>query len=223
MNKYTPQFEPRDVLDLLVREVFISLNCHGIGKVESVDYAKRTVVVSLAYQKTMNVLNTNGTYEEKPFTHPPLMDLPFLVLGGGNAELRFPIVKGDECIVFFNDRDINNWFLGSPPVPPPTARLHSFSDGIALVGLRSLARPGTAFDPLRAVLANGTTYVGVSATHVKIANATLTLNTLIASLITAIEGIIIDVNSVGPGGGTVSPASVAALEAVKTQIAGLLE
>ena len=79
-----------------------------------------------------------GVYGPKLVDYPFLADCPVIALGGGNGALTFPITTGDDCLVFFNDRDIDSWFSGSSTSAPATLRLHSFSDGIILVGLRSL-------------------------------------------------------------------------------------
>lgn len=223
LNQYPTSFKLRDLLDTVIREVFLNLNCHGIGTVQEFNSEKRTVKVTLNYQKTMNVADAGGVYKELPFNHPVLMDCPVVVLGGGTAELTFPISKGDECLILFNDRDLDNWFAGNPPMPPETPRMHSFSDGVALIGLRSLARKIEGYDSERAVLRNDKAMVGVGPELIKISNDLTTLNTLISSLIQAIEQITIDVAGVGPAQGTVSPASVLALESVKEDFGGLLE
>ena len=133
-----------------------------------------------------------------------------------------PITAGDTCLVLFNDRDIDNWFQSGQVGPVATSRLHSMSDGIALVGIRSLANSIEGYDMTRAMLFNGTTQVGVSATHVKIANNLTTLNTLLQNLITTIQAIT-TTNAVVGVPCTLSPASIAALTSVATQIGGLLE
>jgi len=70
--------------------------------------------------------------------YPPLIDVPVLVLGGGNGAITFPIQQGDECIILFNDRELDNWFQNGGVQTYSTSRTHDLSDGIALVGLRSL-------------------------------------------------------------------------------------
>jgi hypothetical protein len=49
-------------------------------------------------------------------------------------------------MILFNDRDIDNWFNGSTASGVNTARMHSFSDGIVLIGPRSLPNIIPSFD-----------------------------------------------------------------------------
>ncbi|CAK9250669.1 unnamed protein product [Sphagnum jensenii] len=85
-----------------------------------------------------------------------------------------PIAQGDQCLILFNDRSIDNWFTSGQVQPLASSRLHSFSDGIALVGLNYLNNGVTKltnYDSTRAVLRNSTTGVGVSSTKANAAAA----------------------------------------------------
>lgn len=196
----------------------LSLNCHAIAQVQEVDYGDLTVTCKMMYNQTFYEKKPDGTFSPTYVDYPLLVDCPFIVLGGGDTSLTFPIAEGDECLILFNDRDIDYWVAGKKSGSVATNRLHAFCDAIALVGF---IKPGS-YDPARALLRNGTTYVGVSADKVKIANAITTLNTLLQDLVTQIK--LITVTGVTPGPGTSGPpANVAALTAIALQIQGLLE
>lgn len=139
-NQLPNQPELKDLLDLLKKDIFLNLNCHAIATVQSFDAANQTANVTINYKKVYfepNVLT--GGYTQKLVDYPILTDCPVIALGGGNGALTFPIATGDECIVFFNDRDMDNWFNGSSSSPIATPRKHSFADAVILVGVRSLA------------------------------------------------------------------------------------
>lgn len=229
-----------DLLKLFRKNLMLDFACHHIGVIQSFNPTKQTVSVSIAYKKTFFQLNAvTGAYDAVLRDYPLLIDCPAIVLGGGNANLTFPINKGDECLILFNDRDIDNWFQSGQLGPVSTPRLHSLSDGFALVGINSLANSISGYDTTRAVLRNGntgTTIVGVGESLVKIANATTTLNTLLQSLVTNIENLVtqtslISVTGVSSGLGTSGPPANAAailaigtqLTTLATQISGLLE
>lgn len=127
-----------DVLNLFRKGIFLDLNAHHIGKIQSFDPLKQTASVTINYKKTFFLPNAIGVYEPKAVDYPILTDCPVICLGGGNGALTFPIATGDDCVILFNDRDIDKWFQGSSSSPVATPRLHSFSDGLILVGLRSL-------------------------------------------------------------------------------------
>jgi hypothetical protein len=202
---FNPQLA--DLLALVKKDTMMSLNCHAIATVQSVNTADQLLTATINYDKTY--FNDDGSsYLVK---YPILIDCPFIILGGGGATLTFPITKGDECLILFNDRDIDNWFSGATSGPVASARLHSLSDGIALIGLQ----PTVAnYDSTRAVLQNGTTGVGVSATKVKIYNMTTTLNITLQLIMVQLEAL-----ATATGNAGIS----ASLTTLALQLGGLIE
>jgi hypothetical protein len=226
----------KDLLDLLKKDILLSLNAHHIGTIQSFNSAKQTATATINYPKTYYQLNSvTGLYNPVLVNYPLLVDCPVICLGGGTTALTFPIQTGDECLALFNDRAIDNWFSGGAGAALSNPRLHSFSDGLILVGLRSLGNVLTNYDSTRAVLRNGTTLVGVGPSLVKIANQQTTLNTLLQNLISNVQSLVsatsaITVTCAAPGNPSSPPVNAAAISAVANQltttanqIAGLLE
>ncbi len=218
----------KDLLDLLKKDILLSLNAHHLGTIQSFDATRQTANVSINYKKTFYKHNAaTGLYDAVLFDYPLALDCPVIVLGGGGGALTFPISAGDECLVLFNDRDLDNWFQGGAGAAVATPRLHSFADGIALVGLRSLTNVLTGYDATRAVLRNGeggSTMVGVGPTLIKIANQQFTLNLLLQELLTELQSLVtqiaaITVTSTTPGNPTSPPINAPAIVAVGVQIA----
>jgi hypothetical protein len=116
-------------------EIFATLNCVQIGKIEKVTASEQTVEISLQIRR----LAEDGTSE----AYPVLVDCPYFVLQGGGAYIDMPIAAGDYCIVLFNDRDIDNWWSTANVADPASTRKHSFSDAIAIVGLNPKTAPLT--------------------------------------------------------------------------------
>lgn len=185
-----------DVLLNFQKQIFLSFNCHAIATIQNFYDGTTTIPntgpkvdATVNYSRSYFVRNTTGDYVQQDVPYPILLSIPLIVMGGGNACLTFPVAKGDQCLVLFNDRDIDNWVRGGTSGPVSSPRLHSFSDGIALVGPHQF--PITDYDNTRVVLRgslDGTTMVGVSQTKIKIANtAEGTLGTILGNLMTAIE------------------------------------
>jgi len=218
-----PQLQ--DLLDLVKRDIMISLSCHHVGTVQSFNADNQTATATINYKKTyFERDNTTGLYKRVYVDYPILLDCPCVVLGGGLASLTMPIAKGDECLVIVNDRDINDWFQSGQVGPVSTPRLHSLADAIILVGLKSSPNAREAYDMTRAVLQYGTTMVGVGESLVKIANNQYTLNTLLQELISEINDLITQTAAitvtgvaVGPGVSGV-PANAAVITAIATQL-----
>lgn len=220
----------KDLLDLTKKQILLGLNCHHLGTVQSFNPINQTAVATVNYPQTYMKFNSaTGLYNPMLVNYAQLVDCPVISLGGGTAALTLPITKGDECLVLFNDRDINNWFQNGAGAPVATSRLHSFSDGLILVGVRSLPNVLAAYDTARALLRNGTngsTQVGVSATKVRIANqASGTLGVSFGNFLTALNTFI-TTTSVATTAIQIAAAAVTFKPAVttfQTAIGGLLE
>lgn len=163
--------EIKDLLNLYRKDLFLNLNCHHIAQIQSFDPVKQIASAVVVYKKTFfNKNGVTGNYDPVLIDYPVLLDCPVICLGGGNGALTFPIEKGDECVVLFNDRDIDNWFQGSSGGAVATPRLHSFSDGLIIVGLRSLANALPNYSTDRTELRNkdGVNRVSLGTDDIKI-------------------------------------------------------
>lgn len=206
----------KDLLDIHKKDILLSLNCHALATIQSANFNDKTVTATVNYSKTYFEKDpTTGEQVPKLQDYPILVDVPFLIIGGGGAGVTFPIKQGDECLILFNDRDIDNWFAGATSGPVATARFHSFSDGLALVGFNF----DVSIDPNFATLFNGETGVAVSTDLVKIYNATTTLNTLLQQILTQLETL---ANTVSVPGNPLNPAVATALVSLATDLGGLL-
>lgn len=72
---------------------------------------------------------------------PTLPHCPIWFPRGGGYSMTFPIKKGDECMVMFASRSIDEWWQTGQAQPAYDMRKHDLSDGICVVGLTSRARP----------------------------------------------------------------------------------
>lgn len=101
------------------------------------DAKKNTVSVSpgVSGRKVDELGNTS---------HSPLPDLPecpVVFPRAGGFVITFPIKKGDECLVVFSTRSIDEWWQTGQAQAHHDLRTHDLSDGMAIFGLASLARP----------------------------------------------------------------------------------
>lgn len=215
----------KDLLDLFKKDILLGLNCHHIGTINVFNPLNQTATATVNYPKTYFEPDPiTGTLLPTLKTYPILVDCPVIVLGGGLGSLTFPIAPGDECLILFNDRDMDNWFAGGTGSPVNTPRLHSFADGVILVGIRSLPNVLSSYDPLNVVLQNGTAYVQITPLLIKIANNTNSLGSLLQSLLTQLTLLTtqlsaLTVTGVTPGGGVSGvPSNAAAITAIGTQI-----
>ncbi len=221
MNREVADPSLKDVLDLLKKDIFLSLNCHHVGIIESFDEVNQTVRATVAYKKKFLERQKNGTYKELPREYPILVDVPVIFLGGGGFSLTFPIAKGDECLLLFNDRSIDDWFSKGQVSTVSSPRLHSFSDGFALVGIRSLNKVIQDFDTDAGVIRKGDFRIGIK-DKVLLKSDVETLNDIMGDFIDQLVGLT-TTNAVVGAPCTLSPASITALNGIKTRLAAMLE
>lgn len=105
-----------------------------IGRITGVDYTNQTVNVQ--------ILGKMKDYKDpkvmKLRDYPLLQQVPFIVLGGGNSRLTFPISIGDNCLLLFCDYEIDRWWDTGEANPATYDRKHDISDAFALVGVHSM-------------------------------------------------------------------------------------
>ncbi|MGL5113582.1 MAG: Gp138 family membrane-puncturing spike protein [Flavobacterium sp.] len=131
-----------DNFSALKQEIFAMLNCHRVGTIESFDPATQTATIQLVDAWTQNTYN--GSFSQ-PIA--PLIKCPIVILKGSKGGFTSPINAGDQCLVIFNDRDLENWQkAGGEFQIPATARMHSITDAFAIVGVRSLSNPIADFN-----------------------------------------------------------------------------
>jgi hypothetical protein len=248
LNTFNSNPTLEDLLAYHKKDILLSLNCHALATIDSFDAATQTATVTINYTQTYQRKSSkpakmgSSFYESVNVDYPPLVGCPVYVLGGGTASMTFPIKKGDQCSVLFNDRSLDEWYASGQKSPLRSGRLHSFSDGIVLVGLRSKLNPIANYDTTRATLRNGGAAVGVRGDTNKVLvtgtypTNTDTLNSVLQELITAVNNLItataaITVSGVDTGPGVSGPPVNAAainavsstLSAISTKIGGFLE
>ncbi len=193
-------------------DIFRTMHCIKPGKIQIFDGSKKTAQVKILLKRVLG----DGTIAE----YPVLVDCPVVTIQGGGAALEFPIMAGDDCLLFFADRNIDVWFKNGSAAAPFDARCHDLSDGFALVGINSLASDLDDYEDGVAKIFYDGANISMSGGLVKISNNMTTLLTLLNGLIDTISAITVqDGSSTLP----LTAAALAALTAYKLQLATLLE
>jgi hypothetical protein len=214
-----------DLLDLHKKEIFLGMFCHGLATIVSFDPVAQTASATMNYSKTFVERQADGSYIGIQRPYPPLASCPVVFLGDQTSYMSFPVNPGDECLVLFNDRDIDNWFVNEGQVLN-SSRLHSFSDAILLIGVRSKAKAIANFDMDRILLKKGNANIGVGKNNelVLIGNEQYTLNQLLAQLVSQVKSLVsqtasISVSGVITGGGVSGPPlNAAAIDAISSEL-----
>ncbi len=123
-----------EALSLWIHNFSDSFNSIKVGKIISVNYSNQTVDVEVLHKRVMDGISTKRELRE----YPPLVQVPFIVLGGGGSSLTFPIAKGDNCLLLFCDFEIDRWWESGEAQPSNYDRKHDISDAFAIIGVHSM-------------------------------------------------------------------------------------
>jgi hypothetical protein len=94
------------------------------GKIVSFDPKTMTAVVQPALQ-SMQKQNDGSA---KPVDIHPIADVPVHFPGGGGHAMTFPVKVGDECMIQFAERSIDNWHQHGGTQQPSDYRMHDIND-----------------------------------------------------------------------------------------------
>lgn len=110
-----------------------SVNVSTPAIVQSYDAATRTVSVQPAIRARYTDAEKRAQFVQLPL----LINVPVVFPSAGDYMVSMPIHQGDECLVVFADRAIDNWWLNGGVQNPIEQRVHDLSDGIAIFGLQN--------------------------------------------------------------------------------------
>lgn len=168
----------KDLLENARTEIFQTLNCVKIGTIVSFDPASRTAEIQISFKRELAIPLADGT---RIINYPLLVDCPVFTLQGGGAGAAFPVAAGDECLVLFSDSNIDAWYDNGGEALPFDGRRHDISDGIALVGLNSMA------NALSLALANDEGGVADAVAKVAVKNGKINMSNAVADFKTAMD------------------------------------
>jgi len=116
------------------------------GIIESFDAETQLASIQPAIRRIF-VTRDGDTEILTPSDLPILINVPIIFPRGGGFSLTFPVKKGDECLLNFCERSIDNWHETGKVKKPGARRFHSLSDATAFVGLSSIPNKIPNYDP----------------------------------------------------------------------------
>jgi len=224
-----------DVILFNQEAVMSRLNCHNIGRIIEFDSVTQTCTIELMQLKQMS---------SEIIIPAPLTEVPLIIYGTGDATITMPNPVGSICLVLFLDRNIDAFMQTGEQYVPDTARMHDFTDCVALTSFRTLVNPIENYDEtsisinyqqlvddvlyfstiknfgssinLKVQTEENTSEINIS-DKIKVQNTSQSLASLIQAFLQACEGI------TTVTGGSLTPASLQAFTDLKTQFGELLE
>jgi len=123
MDKYQASNDPNSLeyaLQVLKKNIFITLNVCLPAIVLKYDSAKNTVDVQPAIQQVMK----DNTFLDLP----KVFEVPVITLGGNGLSIRIPLKQGDTGIIICADSDISLFVQELANTQPQTLRKHDLAD-----------------------------------------------------------------------------------------------
>ena len=101
--------------------------------VVSYNAQKQTVDVQVPF---VDYYEQAGTDEPQTHAWPELPDVPVIFPRGGDWSISWPLKKGDNVLLVFSQRSIDDWYItnGQGSVSPQDLRAHDISDAFAIPG-----------------------------------------------------------------------------------------
>ena len=180
VTKTVAPIDLKELLQSLKRDIFLSMNCVKIGKINSFDGTKKTAEIKIMFKRVL----PDNTIKD----YPLLINCPVFTLQGGGGSIKFPIAAGDDCLVLFSDRSIDIWLNTGSAAAPTDSRAHHLSDAIALVGLNSLQSGLAAYPASEAIMAYAGAFVALKGGKAAVQNASYDLLTALTNLVQGIQG-----------------------------------
>lgn len=139
-----------------IENAFKDLHTTMPGTIQSFDPATQIASVQLGIKRVFKKEDEEGNEQKRYEALPKLINVPVIFPRGGGFTLTFPVKKGDECIVIFNERSIDNWNKNGGVQNPGAWRMHDLSDAVCMVGLSSQPNKISGFDANNVQLRNDT-------------------------------------------------------------------
>jgi len=90
--------------------------------------------ITAQVQPALHALYTGPDQTQEWKAMPIIPDVPVIFPRGGQYALTFPVQQGDECLIVFSSRCIDNWWQQGGVQTQRELRMHDLSDGFAIPG-----------------------------------------------------------------------------------------
>lgn len=124
------------IYENLINEAMFRTRCCIPCIIQSYNSVNNTVECQPAVRE--RIINEDGTIQYVQL--PLLINVPVVFPGSANFDIKFPLSKNDECLVFFSDLSIDNFWQKGSVQNPVEVRRHDLSDGMAIPCMMSMPR-----------------------------------------------------------------------------------
>lgn len=126
-----PSSNIEQLLETAIDSALVDLHTCLPGSIISFDSVAQTVHAQVQIRRVH--VDKNGI--ESTVAVPVLVDVPILFPKCAGFSITLPVKPGDNCLIFFSERDIDNWHNSGSLSNPRTRRKFDFSDGFCFPGV----------------------------------------------------------------------------------------
>ena len=138
-----------------------------------VDFDADTQLASVQPAIRRQMLTNDGEKDILiPSSIPQLINVPIVFPQGGGYHLTIPVSPGDEVLLIFCERSIDQWHEFGTEQVPAIKRFHAYADAFAIPGINSKPKKVADYQPDRMELRDDLrlNYVSLHATGIEIAS-----------------------------------------------------
>lgn len=117
-----------DLVKAIVNNALDELHTAIPARVESFNPQTMRANVTLLRKRRVSA-------DSDPEPIPPILEVPVLLIKGGDFVIRSPVKKGDTVLVVFSERAMDYLLIDGNPQDPRFKRRHALDDAIAIPGL----------------------------------------------------------------------------------------
>ena len=180
VNKYNyinnPNSDLISVLKLALNDFGQEFNCVRVGIVQEFLYDKQLVRVKIASQRLIRI-NRDGTQTTQDYAEI------YAKLCYATPYMNQPPKVGDECVLLFNDREMESWWINGSANQRAYNRMHDLTDCIAICGLRSQPKLINIYTNLVEVFYSALAKTNIKILEEKLITSTKNLITYVTELI----------------------------------------
>lgn len=168
--KQEPTDTLSEVIDFLITKRLADTHTSLPGIIESFNPDTQLARVSLNLTRVRITKNDQGEQVEESIAIAPIIDVPVQFPSGGGFHVTFPMSSGDECLVVFSERAIDNWLRFGGIQKPIDKRMHEYTDAFAIPGIKSIPNALSSFstNSLNLGTDDGITYIDIAEGTIKI-------------------------------------------------------
>lgn len=129
----TPSSNLEQLLTVAIESRIVDMHTCYPAKITSFDPESQTCTCEILIKRII----ADNQKTETSRSIPPLIDVPLLFMQTADFAITTPVKPGDECLLIFSSRDIDNWNETGRSMEPRTRRKFNLSDAFALPMARS--------------------------------------------------------------------------------------